>query len=65
MLVANKSVADGAISGKRLAISSSSSYDGGFLGDAIQFPSIASCLRAVFKGEADYTYVDEYMTQFP
>ena len=35
-----------------------------FLGDAIQFPSIASCLRAVFKGEADYTYVDEYMTQY-
>lgn len=64
VLVANKSVADGAISGKRLAISSSSSYDGGFLGDAIQFPSIASCLRAVFKGEADYTYVDEYMTQY-
>ena len=64
VLVANKSVADGAISGKRLAISSSSSYDGGFLGDAIQFPSIASCLRAVFKGEADYTYVDEYMMQY-
>ena len=65
VLVANKSVADGAISGKRLAISSSSSYDGGFLGDAIQFPSIASCLRAVFKGEADYTYVDEYDAVFP
>lgn len=64
VLVANKSVADGAIAGKRLAIVSSSRYDGDFVGEVNRFPSIASCLRAVFKGDADYTYVDEYVMQY-
>lgn len=64
VLVANESVADGAIAGKRLALASSSRYDGDFVGDVQRFPSIAACLRAVFGGEADYTYVDEYMMQY-
>lgn len=64
VLVANEGVADGEIAGKRLALVSSSRYEGSFVGDAHRFPSIASCLRAVFKGDADYTYVDEYVMQY-
>lgn len=64
VLVANKGVADGAIAGKRLAINASSRYDGDFVGSVNRYSSIAACLRAVFKGDADYTYVDEYVMQY-
>lgn len=64
VLVANEGASNGDIAGKRLAISSSSRYDGMFIGDAVRFPSVAECLQAVVGGEADYTYVDEYVMQY-
>lgn len=64
VLVANMSVGDGAITGKRLALPASSRYDGEFVGDVHRFASVGECLRAVMDGEADYTYVDEYVMQY-
>ncbi|WP_080800579.1 transporter substrate-binding domain-containing diguanylate cyclase [Arabiibacter massiliensis] len=64
VLVANAGAANGDIAGKRLALAATSRYDGVFVGNVQRFPSVAECLQAVLDGEADYTYVDEYVMQY-
>lgn len=64
VLVASENVGEGELAGKRLALVESSRYDGVFVGDVVRFPTVSACLRAVFDGQADYTYVDEYVMQY-
>lgn len=64
VLAANGNIEEGSIKGKRLALVASSEYGGQFVGVANRYDSIAACVRAVAKGEADYTYLDEYVVQY-
>lgn len=64
VIMANDGASNGDIAGKRLALASSSRYNGLFVGDVNRFPSVTECLQAVIGGEADYTYVDEYVMQY-
>lgn len=64
VLVANDGVQEADIAGMRLAILSSSRYGGPYVGEAIPFEGRRACLQAVVDGQADYTYVDEYVVQY-
>lgn len=64
LLVANDSVLEGDIEGKRLALSSASRYSGDFVGSPESYDGAPACVQAVIDGEADYTYADEYVVQY-
>lgn len=52
------------LKGKRLALTTSSTYDGETLGNVIKYATVGDCIRAIAKGAADYTYVDSYTAQY-
>lgn len=52
------------LKGKRLALTTSSTYEGVTLGKVIKFATIGDCIRAIARGDADYTYVDAYTAQY-
>lgn len=55
---------EASIKGKNLALTNAGSYKGEYLGNICRYDTLSDCIRAVEKGEADYTYVDAYTAQF-
>lgn len=64
VIMLNKDITEENIVGKRLALVSSSAYNGKFIGKVIKFPTVHDCIDAVRTGAADYTYVDNYTAQY-
>lgn len=55
---------EASIKGKKLALTNAGSYKGEYQGNVYRYDTVSECIRAVEKGEADYTYVDAYTAQF-
>lgn len=49
---------------KRMALTTSGSYDGTASDQITRYDTTAECIRAVSRGDADYTYVDAYTAQY-
>lgn len=64
LLMINKELSESSLKGKRLALLSTTTYQGGFIGTVLSFDSALDCIQAVAAGEADYTYVDAYTAQY-
>lgn len=64
ILVASESLNTSVLSGRRLALPKDSAYDGYFVGSVTRYADIDACIRAVSRGEADYTYTDGYTAQY-
>ncbi len=52
------------LKGKRLALTTSNTYNGPTLGNIKIYSTFNDCIKAVVKNEADYTYVDAYTAQY-
>lgn len=64
LIMMNETASEESIRGKRLALLSSSTYRGEFVGQVVPFETISDCIHAVVGGKADYTYVDAYTAQY-
>lgn len=64
ILLMNQKENEATIKGKRLAIISTTPYQGTFVGNVVSFDTVDDCIRAVENGDADYTYVDSYTAQY-
>lgn len=64
ILILNEKISKESLEDKALAMSADSSYQDTAAGEVKLYENIESCIRAVNKGEADYTYVDGYTAQY-
>lgn len=64
IMAVNKSVDSENIKGKRLALPEGVIYEGEYASEVIRYQSPEDCLKAVAKGEADYTYGNGHVFQY-
>lgn len=64
ILVMNKSMNEESLKGHKLAMSKTSTYQGEYVGNVVWYDNEDACVRAVNRGEADYTYLDAYTAQY-
>ncbi|MDO4270603.1 MAG: transporter substrate-binding domain-containing protein [Eubacteriales bacterium] len=64
ILLMNQDVSEDSLSGKKLAMTTTSTYEGETLGTVVYYDTLQACVDAVHTGEADYTYMDGYSAQY-
>lgn len=64
ILLLNEKISKEGLEDKTLALPADSPYNDKTAGEVKLFENIEDCIRAVNKGEADYTYVDGYTAQY-
>lgn len=64
ILLLNEKISKESLEDKVLALSADSVYKNKTAGEVKLYENIEDCIRAVNKGEADYTYVDGYTAQY-
>lgn len=52
------------VAGRRLALTNAEAYEGKIQGEPVHYGTAEQCIRAVAKGQADYTYMDAYTAQY-
>lgn len=64
VMVLGSSVDAGNLEGKRLALTKSAIYSGGFMGEVTWYDTLEECIRAVDAGQADYSYGNGFSVQY-